>query len=711
MERCEITPSRRRVSASPGSVAPCRRTAPRSGLSRPPSMRSSVVLPAPFGPKSARQSPSARVSDTSVHRRAPAVAARHRRRPRRAVRRRGDRRRRLDGAAGTCASQKVSHPSGCPRRVRPQLRQRRSFHPDPDHERYRRPAPGAPQLPAQRRLPGRRPHPVTAPLHASGRRRPRGLLGRRGGRPCSGSARGTRRSTGRRRTRKWFTGGKLNVSVNCLDRHFTARGATRPRSSGRASPATGARSPTGTCTARSNLAANVLQAARRAEGRPGRRSTCRMIPEAVDRDARLRAHRRGPLGGVRRLLARNRCATASTTRRRKVLITADGGYRRGQIVPLKRNADKALAECPTVEHVRRGAAPPERRGRRDLRRHAGGARPLVAPPHAARVRPTAQPEADGRRGPALHPLHVAARPASPRASCTPPAATSPARRAPRQHVFDLKDEDVFWCTADVGWITGHSYLVYGPLANGATCVMYEGAPDWPEQGPLLGASCERYGVTIFYTAPTAIRAFMKWGAELAEPARPVAAAAARLRRRADQSRGVDVVPRAHRRRALPDRGHLVADGDGRDHDLAAARASRPPSRARRPRRFPGTPPTLLDAHGKRDRRSAAGCWPSRKPWPSHAAHHLGRRRSATCETYFSKWAGRPDLYFPGDGAKRDDDGYFWILGPRGRRAQRRRPPHRHHGGGERAGGPPGGGRGGGGRARRTSSRARRSPRS
>ena len=153
-------------------------------------------------------------------------------------------------------------------------------------------------------------------------------------------------------------------------------------------------------------------------------------------------------------------------------------------------------------------------------------------------------------------------------------------------VFDLKEEDVYWCTADIGWVTGHSYVVYGPLANGATVLMYEGAPDWPEKDRFW-AFIERYGVTIFYTAPTAIRAFMKWGTEWPAKHDLRLAAAARIGGRADQSRSVDVVPQEHRRRTLPGRRHVVADRDRRDHDHAAARASRriKPGSATQP--FPG----------------------------------------------------------------------------------------------------------------------------
>ena len=132
------------------------------------------------------------------------------------------------------------------------------------------------------------------------------------------------------------------------------------------------------------------------------------------------------------------------------------------------------------------------------------------------------------------------------------------------YVFDLKPEtDVYWCAADIGWITGHSYIVYGPLCNGATSVLYEGTPDFPDKARWWSI-VERYGVTILYTAPTAIRAHMKWGPEHAAGHDLSLAAAPRLGRRADQSRGVDVVPRAHRRRALPDRRHVVADRDGDD---------------------------------------------------------------------------------------------------------------------------------------------------
>ena len=130
-----------------------------------------------------------------------------------------------------------------------------------------------------------------------------------------------------------------------------------------------------------------------------------------------------------------------------------------------------------------------------------------------------------------------------------------------KYVFDLHpDTDVFWCTADCGWVTGHSYIVYGPLANRATSVMYEGTPDYPDKDRFWSI-VEKYKVTTLYTAPTAIRTFMKWGTELLGRPRPVVAAAARLGRRADQPRGVGLVLEEHRRRALPGGRHVVADRD------------------------------------------------------------------------------------------------------------------------------------------------------
>jgi acetyl-CoA synthetase len=225
-------------------------------------------------------------------------------------------------------------------------------------------------------------------------------------------------------------------------------------------------------------------------------------------------------------------------------------------------------------------------------------------------------------------------------------------------VFDLKDDDVFWCTADVGWITGHSYLVYGPLANGATCMMYEGAPDWPERDRFWDI-CERHGVTILYTAPTAIRAFMKWGDEY-----PAKHDLSRLRLLG--SVGEPINPEAWMwyqkhigggRCPIVDTWWQTETGSIVISPLPGVTATKPGSATTV---MPGFEIDLLDSTGERI-DVGGGLLAISKPWPS-MLRTLWGDDARYVETYFTKWEGRPDLYFPGDGAKRDDEGYFWILG-------------------------------------------------
>ena len=226
-----------------------------------------------------------------------------------------------------------------------------------------------------------------------------------------------------------------------------------------------------------------------------------------------------------------------------------------------------------------------------------------------------------------------------------------------KYVFDLHpDTDVYWCTADVGWVTGHSYIVYGPLANGATMVMYEGVPNFPGNDRFW-AIVEKYGVTIFYTAPTAIRTMMKWGDE--EPQKHDLSSLRVL-----GSVGEPINPEAwmwyhtlHRRRALPDRRHVVADRDRRDHDQPAARrhdhqarlGDVPAARHRAPR--------SIDDNAEHV-EVGGGYLTLTQPWPSMLRGIWGDPERYQ-ETYWSRFPGR---YFAGDGAKLDDDGYLWLLG-------------------------------------------------
>jgi acetyl-CoA synthetase len=230
--------------------------------------------------------------------------------------------------------------------------------------------------------------------------------------------------------------------------------------------------------------------------------------------------------------------------------------------------------------------------------------------------------------------------------------------ATTKYVFDLKDEDVYWCTADIGWITGHSYLVYGPMANGATCLVYEGAPDWPEKDRFWQI-CERYGVTIFYTAPTAIRAFMKWGASHVDKHD-----LSQLRLLG--SVGEPINPEAwmwyHRvigkeRCPIVDTWWQTETGAIMITPLPGVTHTKPGS-ATTP--FPGVRAALLDTAGN-EMKTGGGLLALTHPWPSMLRTIWGDDQRYV-DTYFSKWPGRPDLYFPGDGVKRDDDGYYWILG-------------------------------------------------
>ena len=269
-----------------------------------------------------------------------------------------------------------------------------------------------------------------------------------------------------------------------------------------------------------------------------------------------------------------------------------------------------------------------------------------------------------------------------------------------KYVFDLHpDTDIYWCAADIGWVTGHSYIVYGPLTNGATSVIYEGVPDTPGRDRLWDIA-ERYGVTILYTAPTAIRTFMKWGAQ--EPEKHDLSKLRLL-----GSVGEPINPEAwmwyhdqHRRRPVPDRRHVVADRDRRHHDQPAPGRHDPQARARPRSRCPGIEAEVVDEAGNRVDRGG-GYLTLTRPWPSMLRGIYGDP-----ERYQRDVLGqvrRPLLRRRRLQARRRR--LPLAARPRRRRDERVRPPHLHHRGGERARRPPRGGRGGGGRRQRRRHRA------
>ncbi len=453
---------------------------------------------------------------------------------------------------------------------------------------------------------------------------------------------------------KWFVGGKINISVNCVDRHV--RGPRRNKAALIWEGEPGDRRTLTYWDLYIDVQkfANVLK---RLGIKRGDRVAIYMplIPEVVI--AMLACTRIGAIhsvvfGGFSPDSLRDRINDAEA----KLLITADGGYRRGGIVPLKRNSDKAIEECPSIENVivvqrRPGAGGDEAFAEmKEGRDHWWHRLMHEVPTHCEPAKMDAED--------VLYILYTSGTTGKPKGIVHTTAGYLVGVTATSKLVFDLKEDDVFWCTADVGWVTGHSYLAYGPLANGATCVMYEGAPDWPEKNRFWEI-CERNGVTILYTAPTAIRAFMKWGDQW-----PAKHDLSRLRLLG--SVGEPINPEAwmwyHEnigggRCPIVDTWWQTETGAIVISPLPGVTETKPGS-ATMP--LPGYEAALLDAKAN-EIKVGGGLLALTKPWPSMLRTIWGDDERYV-QTYFTKWPGRKDLYFPGDGAKRDDDGYYWILG-------------------------------------------------
>ncbi|HEY5492372.1 MAG TPA: acetate--CoA ligase [Gemmatimonadaceae bacterium] len=453
---------------------------------------------------------------------------------------------------------------------------------------------------------------------------------------------------------KWFQGGRLNVSVNCVDRHV--RGARRNKAAliWEGEPGDSRVLTYWDLYREVQKFANVLKSlgVRRGD-RVG--IYLSLVPEAAIAMlacARIGAIHAVVFGGFSPESLCDRMNDAQA----KVLITADGGYRRGQVVPLKRNVDKALEGAPCVKDVivvqrRPGGLGDEsfaqmKEGRDHWWHRLMQTAKASCPPEAMDAEEV------------LFILHTSGTTGKPKGIVHTTGGYLTGVAMTSKYVFDLKDDDVFWCTADVGWITGHSYLVYGPLANGATCVMYEGAPDWPERNRFWDI-CEKYGVSVFYTAPTAIRAFMKWGEQ--HPARHDLS-----RLRLLGTVGEPINPEVWiwynrviggERCPIVDTWWQTETGSIVIAPLPGVTATKPGS-ATMP--LPGYFAELLDAKAKVI-PVGGGLLALTRPWPSMLRTIWGDD-ARYVETYFTKWPGRPDLYFPGDGAKRDDDGFYWILG-------------------------------------------------
>jgi acetyl-CoA synthetase len=335
----------------------------------------------------------------------------------------------------------------------------------------------------------------------------------------------------------------------------------------------------------------------------------------------------------------------------RVLITADGGWRRGQVVRLKNEADKALRKTPGIEHViiiKRPQGEPFPCAIHEGRDH--WYHRLMAEA-SADCPPTEMDSED-----ILFILYTSGTTGKPKGIVHTTGGYAVGTYATSKYVFDLKDEDVFWCTADVGWVTGHSYVVYGPLQCGATIFIYEGAPDYPERDRFWD-NIERHRVTIFYTAPTAIRSFMKWGAEL--PARHDLSSLRLL-----GTVGEPINPEAwmwyHEHIG---RGNCPIVDTWWQTETGAIMISGLPGVTTMKPGFagpclPGIEATVLDDQG-REVIEGSGYLALKHPWPAMLRTIWGDDERYV-QTYFSKWDNR--TYFPGDGAKRDANGNFMILG-------------------------------------------------
>lgn len=446
---------------------------------------------------------------------------------------------------------------------------------------------------------------------------------------------------------KWFADGKLNVAYNCVDRHVEAGNGDRVAIHFEGEPGDSRSLTYAQLKDEVSQAANALT---ELGVRAGDRVAVYlpMIPEAVVAMlacARVGAAHSVVFGGFSADAVASRIQDADA----KLVITADGGYRRGKPSALKPAIDEAVAKCPQVEHVlvvrRTGQDTAVTEGRDVWWHDVVGRQSTEHTPQAFDAEhPLFILYTSGTTGKPKGILHTSG------GYLTQAAYTHHA-------VFDLKPEtDVYWCTADIGWVTGHSYIVYGPLANGATQVMYEGTPDTPHQGRFWEV-VQKYGVTILYTAPTAIRTFMKWGDDI--PAKFDLSSLRVL-----GSVGEPINPEAwiwYRKHIGGDRCPIVdtwwqtETGAMMIAPLPGVTETKPGSAQRA---LPGIGATVVDDEGHEVANGGGGYLVLTEPWPSMLRTIWGDDQRFV-DTYWSRFEGK---YFAGDGAKKDDDGDIWLLG-------------------------------------------------
>ncbi len=446
---------------------------------------------------------------------------------------------------------------------------------------------------------------------------------------------------------KWFVGGTLNVSFNCIDRHVAAGHGNQVAYHWEGEPG-----DTRTITYAQLLedVQRVANALRSLGIQKGDRVNIYlgMVPElpiAMLACARIGAPHSVVFGGFSSDALRDRINDAEA----RLLITADGAWRRGQVVPLKESADTAMAETPAIERclvVRRTGQDVVMQDGRDVWWDD------VVPGQPADCPPEPMDSED-----LLYLLYTSGTTAKPKGIMHTTGGYLTQVAWTHLNVFDIKpDTDVYWCAADVGWVTGHSYIVYGPLANRTTSVMYEGTPDFPDKDRLWSI-VERYGVTILYTAPTAIRSFMKWGTEY--PDKHDMSALRLL-----GTVGEPINPEAWvwywqqiggGRCPVVDTWWQTETGAILISPLPGATTLKPGS-ATFP--LPAVGADVVDDQGNPVPIPGGGYLVLTRPWPSMLRGIWGDPERYR-DTYWSRFEGK---YFAGDGAKRDEEGFYWLLG-------------------------------------------------